>query len=110
MHEPRVSFVVPRQLDLPLSHRQSEQALAHRDLEVAEDRPNLLVRLARPECPADHPVAVDAVDQTAVGVEQARRLVDRVLQQLVGLADRCQAGGDTGQRPLGVHATCELLA
>ena len=48
------------------------------------------------------------VDPGAVGLEQAGRLVDDLLEDLVGLEDGRHAGRDLAQRPLGVGPPGDL--
>ena len=55
-------------------------------------------------------VALEHVDPGGVGVEQAARLVDGLLEDRVGVADRGDVGGDLADGPFGVGAARDLLA
>ena len=109
--EPLVGEIVVR-ADRPLL---GEGGAGHRlaGLEAAGQRPvrDLRHRVAgriRPAQGVD--LGVVDVDPGAVGFEQPGRLVDDLLEDLVGLEDGRHAGRDLAQRPLRIGAPGDLRA
>ena len=106
--EPGIVEVVGREQRRPLGERSADDVLA--DERIAPAEPPLLVdpRVVAPLDPAGH--RVEQVDDRAVGVQQAGGLLDDVLEQVAGLADRGDPGGDLAQALLGLGAPGDLLA
>ncbi len=106
-----VGRVVGRDERPLLGERKPCHALAR--LQAARERPfrDVLHRLAGREAPAqDALLVVVQVDARAVGLEEARRLVDDPLEHLAGIEDRGHARVDLAQRPLRVGAPRDLFA
>ncbi len=76
-----------------------------RHVEAGFPRPDRI--LTRGEGPGQR-VALEHVDPGGVGVEQAKRLVDGLLEDRLGVAQGRDVGGDLAQRSLGVGLAAEF--
>ena len=99
--------VVAGRDDPTLGHRPAGQALADPQPRRL-DRCALLVGQPGVVGRDEHAgIRVVLVDDRAVGAQQPERLVDDALEEVAGLADRGDPGGDLAQRLLGLGASLD---
>ena len=91
--------VVAGRDDPSLRHGLARQAFAEVQTRGAHRRPLLVAQPGVVDRDQDVLLAVELVDHRAVGTEQAAGLVDDALEQVAGLPDRGDPGGDLAQRP-----------
>ena len=104
-----VDEVVAGEDDLALAHRTAGDALVCGDRRLALRPLDRQVDRRVPERPVQPATLDDELDPSAVGVEQPHGLVERSLEDVAGIVDGRDPGGDLAERSLRLDPVLELL-